>query len=109
MYEQLPTMQSGEIGAWDGYPVKISTKVLLGSASVDDATCAVNIYDSVGAIVLTQDATYASGLYSLNWTPESIGLYIARWNCTGGALSSKVVYDVSSISVNSGVMMLTVS
>ena len=110
IYEQIPVLKTGSVTGWAGVPVTATAKVLVGSSNVANAVCSISV-EKAGVIVDSVNATYDAGtsLYVFNWTPSDVGSYLARWDCSGGNLSSRVVYDVSSVDVGGGVMMTAIS
>ena len=112
VYEQLPSLKTpGGLTAWEGVPLTLSTKVLLGSSNVGNAVCSLTLREMVSGSSATYSATYdvSQQVYLYNWTPGSVGVYDARWNCTGGALNVTKVYDASSVQVVKGAIMQMVS
>jgi hypothetical protein len=113
IYEQLPSMYANEVVAYDGVQTLLTSKLTYGSiGNISDASCSVEIRNLVSGVVELHSASYdvVRQVYVYNWTPGGVGYYSAMWGCAGGlTLGSRVVYDVSSVGVVSGVNMVDVS
>jgi hypothetical protein len=109
IYEQLPEIKVEDVGVWKMYPAVVSAKLVRGSANIDNASCGASIYDFSNVDVFDAAASYDVGteLYTFGWTPQKIGKYAVRWNCSSGGLYSAVVYATSSVDVSSGLKAVT--
>ena len=108
IYEQYPVVWVAQTNFYPGDTSPVVVLATLGSSDVQNATCAVTIYDSnTSAILETQDMTPVNGQYIYNWTvPEyADGNYPAKVNCTGGSFGTAKISKLQDIYVNGQVYM----
>jgi hypothetical protein len=107
IYEFTPDLTIFESQTYEDNPVIIGSRLTLGSLSVDNASCNIDIIkQSDASYVVSQQIVLnmGNGTYNYNWsTPVKTGSYSIKQNCSGGQLGTKTVYGATLATVSPGV------
>ena len=115
--EELPIVYSPELNTLnyiegiEGQTIGISTRILLGPETIDDATCGIEVDNAGNGDVMLPDTNMEYDLdnqrYAYDWTlteswweqvihffVPSIGFYLVNITCESGTLDTTVLNDI---------------
>jgi hypothetical protein len=115
IYEGTPKLTLLQGAGFAGAPSQMMAQVTVGSNVVTNAACNVTVYYPANTtkVVSNQPMSYSgdAGMYNYTWTPPVYvsAVYPARVDCRGGSLGAMTVQASTSVRIDDGVMMQSVS
>lgn len=115
IYEGTPKLTLLQGAGFAGAPSQIMAQLIVGSNAVTNAACNVTVYYPANTtkVVSNQPMSYSGddGMYNYTWTPPQFvsAVYPARVECRGGSLGTLGVQASTSVRIDDGVYMQSVT